>query len=232
MRATLTVFLLVVAAPARGQDAERSQQGPGAVAPGSAQSAGKSPDVDAEFEPERPPPSIALGPNTRGDVTLSLDVGWLRSGLCADLGLGSWIELVLCGETLLLYRGFGGQSGIHAGVRLMPLSQGPVRAGVELTIGQLFTPDNTTMSSLTTVRGEALAGVLFDWAALYGRFAVRGIAGGSSNNSPGWTRDEEVGVGIERAFRKRFILGAEAYWWARPGLSTLGQWRIRLGYAR
>ena len=231
MRAALTAFLLLVAAPVRGQDAERPQEPAGAAAP-SPPSAAKKPGVDAEFEPERPPASIALGPNGRGDVTLSRDVGWLRSGLCANLGLGSWIELVLRGDTLLLYRGFGGQSGIHAGVRLMPLSLGALRAGVELTIGQLFTPDTTTMSSLTTVRGEVLAGALLDWAAFYGRFALRGIAGGSSNNSPGWTRDEEVGVGVERTFRKRFILGAEAYWWARPGLSTLGQWRIRLGYAR
>jgi hypothetical protein len=227
--AAVTALLLLVTTPARGQDAERAP--PDAGTPANPPRA-KSPDEDADFQAEVRPRSIALGPNPRGDVTLSLDLGWLESGLRADLGMGAWIDLVLAADTMLLYQGFGGQSGIQGGVRFTPVSQGAVHAGVELTVGQLFSPDATASSNLTTVRGELAAGVMLDWATLYGRFALRGISGSSARDTAGWTRDEEFGFGVERVITKRFIVGAEGYLWARPGLSTLGEWRIRLGYAR
>jgi hypothetical protein len=225
--AAVTALLLVIATPARGEDAERPPAEAGAASAPSPTGA----DEDADFAPEVRPRSIALGPNPRGDVTLSLDVGYLESGLHASLGMGAWIDLVLGVDTMLLYRGFGGQSGIEGGVRFTPL-QGTVRAGVEVTVGQLFSPDATTTSNLTTVRGELAAGAVLDWATFYGRVALRGISGGSSRNSPGWTHDEEFGFGVERMLSRRFIVGAEVYFWARPSLSTLGEWRLRLGYAR
>jgi hypothetical protein len=225
--AAVTALLLVIATPVRGEDAER----PPPEAPAASAPSPKTAEENADFEPEVRPRSIVFGPNARGDVTLALDVGWLESGLRASLGMGAWIDLVLGVDTMLLYQGFGGQSGIEGGVRFTPV-QGTLRAGVELTVGQLFSPDATTTSSLTTLRGELAAGAVLDWATFYGRVALRGLSGGSSRNSAGWTHDEEFGFGVERALSKRFIVGAEAYFWARPTLSTLGEWRLRLGYAR
>ncbi|ABS28559.1 hypothetical protein [Anaeromyxobacter sp. Fw109-5] len=184
---------------------------------------------DADFEPERPRHSLALGPVGRGDMIASLDVGWLRSAVRADLGLGSWLDLVLRFDTLLLYEGFGGQNGIHVGVRASPAATGLLRAGVELTLGQLFVPGDVSMANLTALRGSATAGLVLDWATFYARGDIRWLSSLEPSGA-GWARDHELGAGIERGLG-RFILGAEAYLWSRPGLSTLGQWRLRVGYA-
>ncbi|HVI95293.1 MAG TPA: hypothetical protein VM753_14880 [Anaeromyxobacter sp.] len=237
MRAAAVTALLLFAflgAPARGQDGGSAPLDPGAGPPATAPAApgADAKALDADFEPEARRPSIALGPNGRGDFTIALDVGWLESGVGATLGLGGWFDLTLRADTLLLYDGFSGQSGIHLGVRISPVSEGLLRAGVELSGGQLFSPEPSSLGALTTVGGQATVGAALDWATFYGRAAVRGISGGSESSSPGWTYDEQVGLGVERTFRKRFIVGAEGYLWARPGLSTLAEWRLRFGYAR
>ena len=183
----------------------------------------------AEFEPERPRHSLALGPVGRGDMIVSLDLGWLRSAVRADLGLGSWLDLVLRFDTLMLYEGFGGQNGLHVGVRASPTSTGLFRGGVELTVGQVFVPGDVSMANLTALRGSATAGLVLDWATFYARGDIRWL----SNLEPsgaGWARDQELGAGVERGLG-RFILGAEVYLWSRPDLSTLGQWRLRVGFA-
>ncbi|WP_242343149.1 hypothetical protein [Anaeromyxobacter terrae] len=184
---------------------------------------------DRDFEPEVPARSLALGPVGRGDLLVSLDLGWLRSGLRADLGLGSWIDLTLRADTLLLYDRFRGQSGIYAGVRASPTSQGLFRASAELSVGQVFVPGDATMANLTAFRGSATAGLVLDLATLYGRADIRWVSN-LKPAGPGWTRDAELGAGVERAFG-RFVVGAEGFVWARPGLSGLGQWRVRVGMA-
>jgi hypothetical protein len=231
----LAIILFLAASTAAARDARAetgTQQEPGsppptAPAPGEEETFVKG--EGAEFEPERPRHSLALGPVGRGDMIASLDLGWLRSAVRADLGLGSWLDLVLRFDTLMLYEGFGGQNGLHLGVRASPASTGLFRASVELTVGQLFVPGDVSMANLTALRGAATAGLVLDWATFYARGDIRWL----SNLEPsgaGWARDQELGAGIERGLG-RFILGAEAYLWSRPGLSTLGQWRLRVGYA-
>jgi len=230
--ATILVLAALTAAPgrARAQAGEPSapQQPPAPPSePGETYVTGDDGD-DGDFEPELRP-SIALGPVGRGDLVASLDLGWLRSGVRADLGLGWWVDLVLRADTLLLYEQFGGHSGIHLGVRLSPVSQGLIRGGAELSVGQVFAPGENTVTNLTALRASATVGVVLDLGTLYGRGDLRWLSSMESSGS-GWVRDGEVGLGVERAFG-RLIIGAEGYVWTRPELSSLGQWRVRAGFA-
>jgi hypothetical protein len=184
---------------------------------------------DRDFEPEARAPSIALGPVGRGDLVGSLELGWLRSGVRADLGLGGWVDLVMRADTLLLYERFGGHSGIHLGVRVSPVSQGLIRAGAELSVGQVFAPGENTVTNLTALRASGTVGVVLDLATIYGRGDIRWMSS-MKPRGPGWVRDGELGLGVERAFG-RLIVGGEGYVWTRPGLSRLGQWRLRVGLA-
>jgi hypothetical protein len=114
------------------------------------------------------------------------------------------------------------------GVRLSPVSAGVFRASIDLSVGQVFVPGEVVVATMTTVRGDAIAGAALPWATLYARLGMRGLSDAGSD--AGWTRDAEVGFGVERSFR-RLIVGAEGFVWSRPSLSGTGQWRIRVGYA-
>jgi hypothetical protein len=244
-RATILLAAVLFAAPLGGraraaqrEDASAQETAPGEPAPSPPPQTEPPPpgsgetyvtDGDRDFEPEAPSPSVALGPVGRGDLIVSLDLGWLRSGVRADLGLASWIDLVLRADALLLYDGFGGHDGIHLGVRISPVSQGLLRAGGEFSVGQIFVPGENTVTNVTALRASASAGLVLDLATIYGRGDIRWLSS-MRTAGPGWSRDGELGVGLERAFG-RFIVGAEGYVWTRPGLSALGQWRLRVGFA-
>lgn len=237
-RATILVLAVLLGAPVGGR-AQAGARGAGPQEPSAPAPPAEPPPTgsgetyvtgdDREFEPEVPARSIALGPVGRGEMVVSLDLGWLRSGARADLGLASWLDLVLRADTLLLYEGFGGHSGIHLGVRVSPVSKGLLRAGAELSIGQVFVPGENTVTNLTALRASATAGMVLDLLTLYGRADIRWLSS-TKASGPGWARDGELGVGLERAFG-RFIVGAEGYVWTRPELSSLGQWRLRAGFA-
>lgn len=184
-------------------------------------------DPDDDFEPERAR-SLALGPVPSGSLLPSAELGWLRSGLRVDLGLVAALDLVLRGETMLLYDGLGGQSGAHLGLRFTPLAEGALRVGLEVTIGQLLVPARADTVTLTAVRGELVVGAVHDLGNVYARLALRGVDPGIAGLD--WARDEEAGLGVERALG-RWIVAAEGYVWARPRHSGLGQWRIRVGFA-
>lgn len=184
-------------------------------------------DLDDDFEPERAR-SLALGPLPAGSPLLSADLGWLRSGVRFDLGLVASLDLVLRGETMLLYDGLDGQSGVHLGLRFTPIAESAFRVGLEVTAGQVLVPARADTITLTALRGELVLGTVLDLGNVYARLALRGVDPGVSGL--GWTRDEEVGLGVERALG-RWIVGAEGFVWARPRHSGMGQWRIRVGYA-
>ena len=182
---------------------------------------------DGDFQPERAR-SIALGPLPGGALLPSLEVGWLRSGARIDLGLVGGFDLVLRADTMALYRGLDGQNGGHLGLRFTPFAEDAVRLGLELTVGQVLVTAPANTVSLTAVRGELVLGALLDPGTVYLRAALRGIDGDVPGL--GWSRDEEVALGLERALG-RFVLGGEVYSWARPRHGTLAQWRIRVGFA-
>ncbi len=184
-------------------------------------------DPDDDFEPERAR-SLALGPVPSGSLLPSAELGWLRSGLRVDLGLVAALDLVLRGETMLLYDGLGGQSGAHLGLRFTPLAEGALRVGLEVTIGQLLVPARADTVTLTAVRGELVVGAVHDLGNVYARLALRGVDPGIAGLD--WARDEEAGLGVEHALG-RWIVAAEGYVWARPRHSGLGHWRIRVGFA-
>lgn len=184
-------------------------------------------DPDDDFEPARTR-SLALGPLPAGSPLLSADVGWLRSGLRLDLGLVGAVDLVLRGEAMLLYDGLDAQNGAHLGLRFTPISEGAFRVGVELTAGQLILAGRAETVTRTALRGELVLGTLLDLGNVYARLAVRGLD--PDVDGLGWTRDEELGLGVERALG-RFVVGAEGFVWARPRHGGLGQWRIRVGFA-
>jgi hypothetical protein len=191
--------------------------------------AAAAPPAFDEFETEARVTSVAMGALPRGEALAAVDVGWLRSGLHLALGLGAGFELVLRGDAMLLYDGFGAQNAFHAGVRFTPVREGTIRLTGELTGGQLLSPKEIGFASLTTVRGEVVAGVVLDLGNAYARVALRGVQG-SVPAASDWRRDEEIGLGVERVFG-RVIVGAEGFMWARPGHDGLGQWRLRVGYA-
>ncbi len=171
-----------------------------------------------------------LGPARRGEAMLSLELGWLRSGVRAELGLGANVGIFVAADTLLLYEGFHGPSGVHLGLRATPFD-GTFRATAEASIGEIFAPRSVSNANVTTLRLQGAAGLVTDWATVYARAALRGYASAFGSDA-GWTRDEEFGLGVERPVFRRLVVGAEAYLWSRPGLSTLGQWIVRIGYAR
>lgn len=184
-------------------------------------------DPDDDFEPVRAR-SLALGPLPSGRPMVSADLGWLRSGLRLDLGLAASLDLVLRAETMLLPDGLDGQSGAHLGLRFTPLAEGAFRVGLEVTAGQVMIPARADTITLTAFRGELLLGTVLDLGNVYARLALRGVDPGIEGL--GWARDEELGLGVERALG-RFIVGAEGFAWARPRHSGMAQWRIRVGFA-
>jgi hypothetical protein len=182
---------------------------------------------DDDFEPARAR-SLALGPLPPGSPLLSADIGWLKSGLRLDLGLFGSLDLVLRVETMLLYDGLGGQNGAHLGLRFTPIAESAFRVGLEFTAGEGLITARAETVTMTVLRGELVLGTMLDLGNVYARLGLRGLDPGVSGL--GWTRDEEIGFGVEHALG-RWIVGAEGFVWARPRHSGLAQWRIRVGFA-
>lgn len=225
MRASVLILLLAAAPAAAAPEADDAAEEGAREAPApQAQD-----DADADFEEDRPTPSIALGPVQRGRPFASLDLGWLRSGVRFDLGLGARIDLTLRVDTMLLYEGLDGQTGIHVGLRWSPLDDPLLRGSVQLSAGQVLVPTgggNTV--GITHVTGDLLLGTEAAGVALvYGRVTVRGVRPGAVERSY-FAREVEAGLGVERGWR-RFVFGAEGFVLNRPGHAGLREWRLRAG---
>jgi hypothetical protein len=186
---------------------------------------------DRDFEPLPSRHSLALGPVTPGELVPSMEVGWLRSGLRVDLGMGLDFDLFVRLEGFLLHSGLKGQNVGAAGLRFSPVKEGPFRLSVALELGGIFLTSGRSTVDLAAVRGELTAGFVpfDDWLA-YGRLSLRGVS--TSRGVQGaWGRDEEFGAGLERVLFQRLVVAGEFYTWAREGQPGLGQWRVRVGYA-
>ncbi len=220
MRRTALAFVLAAAA---------------ASAPRAATAAGAAEEVTpAGAIPFEEPPSgrwLAFGPSPLGDTNLSLDVGWLRSGLRADIGMGFDLDLVVRADTFLLQDRFAGQTGAYAGLRFSPIADDLFHLSVTGEVGEVFIPQRVSSLDNFVLRGEVTAGLELGAAGLfYVRGAVRAIRSGGYGYEV-WGRDEEAGVGYEHRLMGKVLLGAEAFAWARPLLTSIPQWRLRLGYA-
>lgn len=185
--------------------------------------------ADDDFEEEEPQRSLALGPTRSASAVLSGDVGWLRSGLRVDLGLGASVDLDLRLESFALSRGLGGQNAGFAGVRYSPFDGAGFRASVTFELGLVFVPELLGTQDLFVLRGELAMGYPIERFLPYFRVAVRGIHFDATTTS-GWDHDAEVGGGLERAFGK-LLVGAEATSWLQPGVRGLPQWRVRAGWS-
>jgi len=184
-----------------------------------------------EFEEAPSGRSLAFGPVPIGETNLSLDVGWLRSGLRADIGAGFDVDLVIRVDSFLLHDGFAGQTGGYAGIRVSPLEEGLFRVSVSFEVGEVIIPQRIGSVDSFVLRGDVVAGISFDpYGLAYARVALRGQRAGGYGYEA-WGRDEEAGVGYEVRIANKVLLGVEAYTWARPRLSGLPEWRLRVGYA-
>jgi hypothetical protein len=183
---------------------------------------------EEDFEPERPTTSIAFGPAPNKAAIVSADLGWLRSAVRADLALAGGFDFVVQGDAFLLHGLFGGQDAISAGLRWSGSALGP-RVSLEIDGGIVYFAGQPFDSSFF-LRGEANLG----WeipaiATPYVRASFRALRA-SQLSYEAWSYDQEFGVGVEHAFGKN-VVGVEIFTWAQPGLSGLGQWRLRVGHA-
>ena len=185
---------------------------------------------DEDFEGDEAPPSLALGPSPRGHMVAGVGVGWLRSEVQAQLGLGYWIDITFRGDSMTLYQGFNAQNSVQAGVRVSPFSEGLFRLSFALEGGEVFAPISGAMKTFPVVRGEVASGLVLEPVTLYGRVSLRGAPSDSVFDDR-WAQDTEAGIGLEGHVAKRLILGIEGFAWARQRTDTLWQWRIRVGWA-
>ncbi|HYG69390.1 MAG TPA: hypothetical protein VD838_17080, partial [Anaeromyxobacteraceae bacterium] len=184
-------------------------------------------DFDEDFAGE--PAGLALGPVDSGKFVLSVDVGWLRSAIRGQAGVGRDFDLVFSADAFLLEDLFEHQNGFHAGVRYTPVQSRPFRLSVEAAVGATFIANRVSASNVFDLRGEVNAGVVQPGlGTAYVRLQVRALTDGAAGESH-WGRDAEFGLGVERNFGP-LTLGAEGFVWTRPELDNLRQWRIRAGY--
>jgi hypothetical protein len=191
----------------------------------------QAPATEAPPEPERwGQHALAFGPIPLGDSIWSAELGWLRSGLRGDIGLGVGLDLTFRGDGFLLHDFFGGQSSLLAGARFSPFDDGPLRLSAEGSVGQVFGGRGAGGFSNFVLRGELTAGYAITvYGTPYLRGAIRAL-GYDVPGDDGWGRDEELGVGYEVSFH-RFVGAVEGFLWARPSRASLPQWRARVGIA-
>ncbi len=197
---------------------------------GAAPVAAQVPPSFLDFEGAEEPPHMILGPVPPGRPMITADVGWLRSGVRADIGLGAGFDLTLHVDAFLLRDLLSGQDGLMLGARYTPPYSGMVRFAAEMGVGEVYIPQLFGIDSLFVVRGEMVGGLwLEDLGLPYLRISARALAFDKGAQS-GWGRDAEIGVGWERALGRKVVIGVEGFIWFRTGVPNLPQWRIRAGF--
>ena len=187
--------------------------------------AAQEPDL---FEDAEEPRRIILGPVPLGSLMATAEVGWLRSGIRADIGLSGGFDLTLRADAFLVGDLLSGQDGLSLGVRYTPSYRGLFRFAAEAGVGEVYIPQRFGMDSLFVVRGEMVGALWLEELGLpYLRASARALSFDKLSHS-GWGRDAELGIGWERSVMK-IVVGVEGFLWFRPGLPNLAQWRIRVG---
>lgn len=186
--------------------------------------------ADEDFEPEIRAPSLVFGSGASGRNFLAwADVGWLRSGVGVALSLSDQLDLGLRGTAFLLHGGFAEQNEVDAFLRWAPAAD-VLRAALALETGIVTFGGSGPPGSSFSFRLDAAVGAAFEGIAtpyLRGAFRVLDFHAPDHN---GWAHDEELGAGVERT-QGRFVVGVEAFVWARPELRGLAEWRVRVGWA-
>jgi hypothetical protein len=191
--------------------------------------AAQAPESLLDFEDAEEPPHMILGSVPAGSLMLTADVGWLRSGVRADIGLSGGFDLTLRLDAFLVGDLLSGQDGVSVGVRYTPSYRGLVRFAAEAGVGEVFIPQRFGVDSLFVVRGEMVGGLWLEELGLpYLRATARALGFDTASHS-GWGRDAELGIGWERPVGRKIVVGVEGFLWFRAGLPNLGQWRIRVG---
>ncbi len=197
---------------------------------GAAPAAAQVPPSFLDFEGAVEPPHMILGPLPAGRPMVTVDAGWLKSGVRADVGLSGGFDLTLHVDAFLMRDLISGQDGILLGLRYTPPYHGMVRFTAEMGVGEVYIPQYFGVDSLFVVRGE-MAGALWleDLGLPYLRVSARALGFDKWSHS-GWGRDAEVGLGWERALGRKLVVGVEGFLWFRAGVPNLPQWRIRVGF--
>ncbi len=173
-------------------------------------------------------PGVAFGPVAQGRNVVGADVGWLRSGLRGDLGLGLGLDLHVRLDGFFLDHAVSGQNGGYVGLRLTPSLVPWLRTSLEAEVGYLLVMRTREPWSITVLRADLAVGiVLGGTTTVLVRGTVRLL---SPHDVPGaWDTDAELGLGVERAFDS-LLLGAEAFLWIRPDYPSLPQGRLRVAW--
>lgn len=188
-----------------------------------------APAAGLDEAPETRARSLAFGGLETGDANLSLEVGWLRSGLRADLGVVEGLAFTARADAFLLHELLRGQNGGYLGLRYSLPADGPLRLAVGAEAGGYFVTRGATSDRVLVFRGEVAVGLAFDFGTPLLRGAVVGLRGGDFETSL-WRTDGELGLGYELQLR-RLLLGVEGFTWLRSPFRPLPQWRIRAGWA-
>jgi hypothetical protein len=182
-----------------------------------------------------PPPqaelasSVAFGAVGVGDVMWRAELGWLRSGIRADIGIGFDVDIALEVDAWLLHDFNNGQKQITALARYTPLSEGSIRLAFSAGAGEVFIGSGIESFDLFQVKGEITVGLSFaPYGTPYGRVAFRGLKFNHGLSYEGWGRDEEVGLGWEVKVW-RVVVAVEGYFWLRPQLDSIPQGRVIVG---
>ena len=178
--------------------------------------------------PDAPVHRVRAGPP--GRLILSADVGWLRSGLRADLGIAQPARPRLPGRDAAPLRpARRAASSINVRrARSRRSRAAPFALSIEPSVGQVFAPADSVARTSRRLRAEATAG----------RGARPGSSSTRASECAGSARAARTragrATGIRRRRRgayRRVIVGAEgSRSGSRPSLAGLGQWRLRVGY--
>lgn len=189
----------------------------------------------AEKEGAPPPPqaelasSLAFGAVAVGDVMWRAELGWLRSGVRADIGIGFDVDLALDVDAWLFHDLGNGHKQIVALARYTPMSEGPIRLAFSAGAGEVFIGSGVESFDLFQLKGEITAGLSFaPYGTAYARVALRGLKFNHGLSYEGWGRDEEVGLGWEVKLW-RVVVAVEGYYWLRPQLDSIPQGRVIVG---
>ena len=188
---------------------------------------------DPDFEVAGFEHALTVGPIEPGRMLLSGDLGWLRSGVRFDIGLGVEVDLVARLDAFLLEGVRSGQveqASFFAGLRVSPLALGRVRLSATGEIGEVIGSGTDLGANLLAFRGELAVGVALaePWLAA-ARVGVRSLKGKRFDDTR-WQEDAEVALALERRFG-RLVGAAEGSTVLQPGLAPILQWRLRVGLA-